>query len=169
MFSAPSPDRCVVDAVAVRYLDAQYSHDILSNPCASEPTGQVTIGYYVLDGSLLIMTDGEGASPRCFRQVPRWGVVLARKDHETIDRLIGHATAAAGGNKRRAARLLFDGFTAIVTNQPLVISVGEVKFAAMHLSGSTRILTKPRHRRAAGALCSRSRLPTIGFGSKRAR
>jgi hypothetical protein len=51
-----------------------------------------------------------------FRQALRCGVVMARKDHETIDRLIGLATAAAGGNKRRAARLLFDGFKAIVTD-----------------------------------------------------
>ena len=41
---------------------------------------------------------------------------MARKDHETIDSMIGLATAAAGGNKRRAAMLLFDGFTAIVTD-----------------------------------------------------
>ena len=47
---------------------------------------------------------------------------MARKDHETIDSLIGLATAAAGGNKRRAARLLFDGFTAIVTDSALPIS-----------------------------------------------
>jgi hypothetical protein len=51
-----------------------------------------------------------------FRQALRCGVVMARKDHETIDRLIGLATAAVGGNKRRAARLLFDGFQAIVTD-----------------------------------------------------
>ena len=39
---------------------------IIANPDPRDPSdmGRVTIGYYVLDGSLLTMTDGEGTPVR---------------------------------------------------------------------------------------------------------
>ena len=39
---------------------------IVSNPSPFDPThtGRVTVGYYVLDGDLLTMTDGEGTPVR---------------------------------------------------------------------------------------------------------
>jgi hypothetical protein len=41
--------------------DVKQVTTILSNPSRTNPTGQVTIGYYTLEGSLLTMTDGNGA------------------------------------------------------------------------------------------------------------
>ncbi len=37
---------------------------IVSNPSLLDEAGRVTIGFYVMDGSLLTMTDGEGTPVR---------------------------------------------------------------------------------------------------------